>query len=111
MDPSNVSVSYAVRLIISVLTPYLQYVLLFPGENLVEEGAGKETVWALYARVMMLWNACVQMRASRGVDDATKAAFAIQAWIESVTIEDALDLHACSTERALIFFGREYLFK
>ena len=59
---------------------------------------------------MMLWNACVRVRYHQDVDDTAKATFAVRAWIETVAIEEALDGHDCLGERALLFFGREYLF-
>ena len=50
------------------------------------------------------------MRYQQDVDDTAKATFAVRAWIETMTIEDGLDRHVCSAERALLYFGREYLF-
>ena len=44
------------------------------------------------------------------VDDATKAEFAVRAWVETLAIEEALDAHDCSAERARFFVGREYIF-
>ncbi|KAI0033659.1 hypothetical protein K488DRAFT_17648, partial [Vararia minispora EC-137] len=73
--------------------------LLFPGEAL----AGKESVWALYVRAMLLWHSCL-------VAPRTDASFAMRAWLESEAIERALNAHTCSIERTLIYYGREYLF-
>ena len=43
--------------------------------------------------------------------DIEKAQFAVDAWREAGAIEAALDAHACSSERAFLFTGREYIFK
>jgi len=97
--------------------------LQFPGENLVNlpnlhlEGiAGhssvhptKETVWALYARAMLLWHACLRIRESN-VSDHERAQFVGAVWRESDAIEDALNQHSCPLERAFLYGGREYLF-
>ena len=69
----------------------------------------KDSVWALYARAMLLWNSCLRVRGDDMSDDE-KAAFAVGAWIESTAIEEALDAHTCGCDRAFMFQGREYLF-
>lgn len=71
----------------------------------------KETVWALYMRSMLLWHSCVRMRLEPEGDDATKAQFAVGAWLEIDRIEEALSKHTCNIERAFLFQGREFLFK
>ncbi|OJT03164.1 hypothetical protein TRAPUB_6271 [Trametes pubescens] len=43
------------------------YALLFPGECLADQGvvgvaSSKDSVWALYMRAVLLWNACLRMR-------------------------------------------------
>ena len=100
----------------------MQFRLLFPGENLsglpafsVPGAIGqthlvRETVWALYARAMLLWHACVRIR-GENVSDHERALFANAVWREADAIENALDGHTCQTERAFLFQGREYLFK
>lgn len=100
----------------------MQFRLLFPGENLSGlpalsvPGEGerfhpvRETVWALYARAMLLWHACVRIR-GQSVSDHERAIFASAVWREADAIENALDGHTCQTERAFLFQGREYLFK
>lgn len=60
---------------------------------------------------MMLWNSCLKMRRDSGVSDAEKAQFAMSAWLETYTLEDALNKHTCDIERSYMFLGREYLFK
>jgi hypothetical protein len=95
-----------------------QFNLLFPGEAL---GSGKESVWALYLRAMLLWHSCVQHQQQQqhsgvSVDNdstaaANNASFAMRAWLETEAIERALNAHTCNVERALIYYGREYLFK
>lgn len=77
--------------------------------------------WALWARAMLLWFACVR-HASRGRphiplsgfrsspsqphEDATgrdDADFAMRAWMETVAIEDALNAHTCNTEQSMMY--------
>ncbi|KAI0319632.1 hypothetical protein OF83DRAFT_1054671 [Amylostereum chailletii] len=97
--------------------------LLFPGESLmmwthpygyVEGGPasspGKESVWALYLRAMLLWHSCLRLRNDAHVPENEKADFAMRAWLESEAIEDSLNRHKCGIERAFLFYGREYLF-
>jgi hypothetical protein len=43
--------------------------------------------------------------------DAEKAEFAVNAWIEADNLEAALNRHTCDIEKAMLFQGREYLFK
>jgi len=73
--------------------------------------SGKSTVWALYLRAMLLWNACVRRRQDGGVSDFDKRDFAMRAWIETEAIEDALQWHTCNVEKAFVYHGREILFK
>ncbi|KAI0822302.1 hypothetical protein BC628DRAFT_1327700 [Trametes gibbosa] len=96
------------------------YALLFPGESLaIADGPGdppavsppeKDSVWALYARAMLMWNSCIRMRADPSLPDFEKAAFAVEAWKEIDAIEDALKRHTCEIERSFLFQGRELLF-
>ncbi|KAI0044523.1 hypothetical protein FA95DRAFT_1562170 [Auriscalpium vulgare] len=91
------------------------YSILFPGEALLplqyfDAAAGKETVWALYIRAMLLWNSCVRFRGDASHSDADRSAFAMRAWLESEAIERLLDRHSCGVERAWLYVGREYLF-
>lgn len=72
---------------------------------------GKDTVWALYLRAMLLWNACLRMRHGPSFSDLDRRDFAMRAWLETEAIEKALQWHTCSIERALMFNGREFLFK
>lgn len=60
---------------------------------------------------MLLWVACVRVRAEQSVDDHERAVFAGAVWREADAIENALDGHSCQTERAFLYSGREYLFK
>jgi hypothetical protein len=60
---------------------------------------------------MLLWNACVRMRHDANFSDLDRRDFAMRAWIETEAIEEALEWHTCSIERAFMFNGREYLFK
>jgi hypothetical protein len=51
------------------------------------------------------------MRNNPHKTDDQKAEFAMKAWLEADTLEQALDKHTCDIERGYIFQGREYLFK
>jgi hypothetical protein len=51
------------------------------------------------------------MRNNLHKTDAQKAEFAMKAWLEADTLEQALNKHTCDIERGFIFQGREYLFK
>jgi hypothetical protein len=73
--------------------------------------SGKNTVWALYLRAMLLWNVCVRMRQDASISHFDKRDFAMRAWIETEAIEEALQWHTCSVEKAFVFHGREILFK
>lgn len=44
------------------------------------------------------------------VSDSDKATFAVNAWIESTVIEEALDAHTCGCDQAFLFQGKEFLF-
>ena len=72
---------------------------------------GKDTVWALYLRAMLLWNACVRMRHNTTTGDLDMSVFAMRTWMETEAIEEALNQHTCGIERAFFFHGREFLFK
>ncbi|KAI0086526.1 hypothetical protein BDY19DRAFT_348662 [Irpex rosettiformis] len=94
--------------------------LLFPGETLlpslspstspIDHTLTKSTVWALYMRTMLLWHSCLRVRWDSHQSDASKAEFAVGAWLEIDKIEKALNSHNCGVERAFLFQGREYLF-
>ncbi|KAH9993709.1 hypothetical protein BJV74DRAFT_770667 [Russula compacta] len=92
------------------------YSILFPGETLFPSHAhlnsmgGKDTVWALYIRTMLLWNSCVRMRHITSISDLDMSVFAMGAWIETEAIEEALNRHTCRVERAFFFHPRELLF-
>ena len=136
LEPGNVRhfLSLPVK-VPSADVPYTQFNLLFPGEAL---GTGKRSVWALYLRAMLLWLACLRMRAgvegahqtsvasgapstvgygvydggrSSGMHDREIAEFAMKAWLETEAIERALSVHTCGVEPAMLYHGREYLFK
>jgi hypothetical protein len=72
---------------------------------------GKNTVWALYLRAMLLWNGCVRVRHDTGISDHDRRDFAMRAWIETEVIERALQRHTCRVEGASMYHGREILFK
>ena len=73
--------------------------------------SGKNTIWALYLRATLLFNACVRMRQDATLSDFEKRDFAMRAWIETEAIEEALQGHTCNVEWAFVYHGREILFK
>ena len=70
----------------------------------------KDTVWALYARSMLLWHSCLRMREEEA-SNYERAQFASAVWQEAKTIEEALNRHTCGAEKAFLYQGREFLFK
>ena len=70
----------------------------------------KESVWALHCRSMLLWNSCIRQKIE-GLNEKEKAEFAIEAWRESLAIQDSLEIHVCSSNTALSHSSREYLYK
>ena len=98
----------------------VQFALFFNGEAtsraLTLGGAGvaeraKDTVWALYNRVMLLWHSCLRMRVNPTLAYSEKAQFAMAAWHELDAIERALNAHTCDLEKSFMFQGREIIFK
>lgn len=66
----------------------------------------QESVWALYARAMLLWNSCLMLRKSaERMTEAQRAEFAVNVWLETNTIEEALNRHTCAFERNTLFQG------
>lgn len=100
----------------SVLTRKLpQFHLLFPGEylqrsSLTTPHSGKDTVWALYCRSMLLWNSCTHFQDENLTGDA-KAEIAIAVYTETRAVEQALDAHICNLDTALIYMCREFIAK
>ncbi|KAF8267650.1 hypothetical protein EI94DRAFT_1700825 [Lactarius quietus] len=85
--------------------------LLFPGEY-HQRGeyvqSGKDSVWALYCRSMLLWNCTVRFWDERlSTEDRTRIACA--AFVETRVVEDALDAHVCNIDTALIYMCREFI--
>ncbi|KAH9059019.1 hypothetical protein EDB87DRAFT_1577936 [Lactarius vividus] len=89
--------------------------LLFPGEY-HQRGeyapaaaqSGKDSVWALYCRSMLLWNCTVRFWDERlSTEDRTRIACA--AFVETRVVEEALDAHVCNIDTALIYMCREFI--
>ena len=104
------------------LTPPLQYAVFFTGESSIysmrptSAPLAKETVWALFERSFLLWNATILMvMRTRSpltrMSDVEKAHFAISVNQEADAIEAALRGHGCEIERAFLFHSRDYLFR
>jgi hypothetical protein len=127
------SMEWGLGMIPYFVTDPFNYSLLFPGETQLLSlyashpechHLAKESIWALYSRIMLLWSSCLRMRCGlldRGVDDAFSltsstekesrdAEFAVQAWLQCDAIEEALERHTCSTEQSIMYVGREWLF-
>ncbi|CAE7156896.1 unnamed protein product [Rhizoctonia solani] len=87
------------------------YNLCFPAEVMIRRSPSlvhspQESVWALYGRAMLLWNSCLMLRKkSARMTDAQRAEFAVSVWLETNTIEEALNRHTCSFERNSLFQG------
>lgn len=60
---------------------------------------------------MLLWVFCNDMRYDPTCSDEDKAEFAHEAWNESQSILDLLNLHSCNLDTILIYMSREYLYK
>ncbi|KAG1751227.1 hypothetical protein EDB19DRAFT_1628599 [Suillus lakei] len=91
------------------------YALLFPGEalrlsSMSSDHSGKDTVWALINRTMLLWHSCLQIRRTPSASEAEMARFGVNAWLEADALEEAFDAHTCGLERSFLFQGREFLF-
>ena len=92
-----------------------QFRLLFPGEyhrhrEYVAQSSGKDTIWALYCRSMLIWNCTVRFWDERlTTEERTRIACA--AYVETRVVEDALDAHICNIDTALIYMCREFISK
>ena len=64
-------------------------------------------VWSLYARSALLYSSCFAVRVNPLIPDADKEEFALRAWIETETIEAALNLHKCGIEKAMSEWNSE----
>lgn len=91
------------------------YALLFPGEalglsSMLSHHSGKDTMWALIHRTMLLWHSCLQIRCTPSANEAEMARFGVDAWLEADALEQAFNAHTCDLERTFLFQGREFLF-
>ncbi|KAG1812086.1 uncharacterized protein BJ212DRAFT_1371289 [Suillus subaureus] len=98
------------------LTDPSNFRLLFPGEisqrgsNEHKAQSPKESIWALYCRSMLLWNFCTT-RLRKNVFSSTETTdLAVEAWSETLEIQDALDTHTCNLDMALLYMCREYVY-
>ena len=94
-----------------------QISLLFPGEaydrqpqNRIPGQSVKDSVWALYCRSMLLWNSCIRQRDASWTAQE-RAHFAMEAWQEIQLIQDAVNMHNCNLDTAILYMCREYLYK
>ena len=51
------------------------------------------------------------MRSDKELPELQRAQFAINAWLETEAIEDALNQHVCNLESRMAYQAREFLFK
>ncbi|KAH8107663.1 hypothetical protein BXZ70DRAFT_1013538 [Cristinia sonorae] len=93
-----------------------KFALLFPGEayeraasHQIPGQSPKESIWALYCRSMLLWNSCIRQQ-DLGWSTQERATFAIEAWAETQAVQDALDMHICNSDTALMYVCREFLY-
>ena len=93
----------------------MQYRVLFPGEafervqgTLIQ--SPKQSVWALYCRSMLLWNGVSRRRQNDWSGDR-RARYAIDAFHEVRSLQEAVDMHQCNLDTALLYLCREYLYK
>ncbi|KAI0655607.1 hypothetical protein C8Q70DRAFT_423051 [Cubamyces menziesii] len=91
---------------------YDNYALLLPGEALAHAGApvAQNNIWSLYLRAMLLWHTGIRMRSDKDLPELQRAQFAINAWLETEAIEDALNQHVCNLESRMAYQAREFLF-
>ncbi|TFY66432.1 hypothetical protein EVG20_g4654 [Dentipellis fragilis] len=82
--------------------------LLFPGEYGAGPGGAKDTVWALYCRSMLIWNMCSRFEDPSLSGDA-KAQIAVGVFVETNTMDRALDAHVCNIDTSLIYMSRELI--
>jgi hypothetical protein len=45
------------------------------------------------------------------ITDNIKAEYAFEVWVETQSIQDALDTHVCNLDTALLYMCREYIYK
>ncbi|KAG6377047.1 hypothetical protein JVT61DRAFT_1096 [Boletus reticuloceps] len=88
------------------------FALLFPGEAIrCSNGhSGKDTIWSLNYRTMLLWHSCLRMFYNPSISEVELTRFGLDAWLEADVLEAAFNSHGCDLERASLFQGREYLF-
>lgn len=84
--------------------------LLFLGEVICssDNHSGKDTIWSLNCRTVLLWHSCLRMRRDPSVSEADLARLGLDAWLEADVLEKALDSHRCGPERTFLFRGREH---
>lgn len=59
---------------------------------------------------MLLWTSCVRQRDSSWSPEE-RSQFAVEAWNETQSVEDALNMHQCNLDTAIIYMCREYICK
>jgi hypothetical protein len=59
---------------------------------------------------MLLWSFSTRL-SNDSITDNIKADYAYEVWVETQSIQDALDTHVCNLDTALLYMCREYLYK
>ena len=101
--------------IYAYLCALFKFAILFPGEasdrlNPRLKQSAKDSVWALYCRSMLLWNFSYRLNQDT-ISDNVKAEYAFEVWVETQSIQDAVDSHVCNLDTALLYMCREHLYK
>ncbi|GBE80437.1 hypothetical protein SCP_0301520 [Sparassis crispa] len=94
------------------------YALLFPGEayervlshKQLFSHCPKESLGALNCRSMLLFNGCIRRRDDQWTPEQ-RTGFAMEVLAETRSIMDALDMHECNLDPALVYGSREILYK
>ena len=59
---------------------------------------------------MLLWNFSYRLNQDT-ISDNVKAEYAFEVWVETQSIQDAVDSHVCNLDTALLYMCREHLYK
>ena len=59
---------------------------------------------------MLLWKLSTRL-SNDSIPDNIKAEYAFEVWVETQSVQDALDTHVCNLDTALLYMCREYLHK
>lgn len=60
---------------------------------------------------MLLWIFCTTRLRKNAFSNSETTDLAVEAWSETLEIQDALDSHTCNLDMALLYMCREYVYK